>query len=411
MRRIVAKFGGTSIENGHLIRKAAKSVKKELDKGDTQAAVVVSAMGGMTDDLIMNARDSTENDVSKRDLDTIMSMGEKTSAKIFATSLRSLGVEAKAITPDDSEWPIITDDVAGDASPDLDRTQELISENIIPLMEEGTVPVICGFLGKDEDGTETTIGRGGSDITAFLVGKCVDASDVVLVTDAEGVMSGDPRMLSDTELLGELTTKELVDLARYGSKIVHHDALKYKDSDINAKVIHYQRGNLSREGTIIKGESPEIEGASVEVFPEPLAMITIVGEEMQSTSGILSEALDPLGDEGINLFGISIGPRSFSIYITDEKSKKALDLIHESIKDSDVMKSTTTERGIAMIVTESERFIDTPGIISRLSDPLAEEGLNVIEIYSSQASISFFVDWENKDQAYELLKESIEEVI
>ncbi len=411
MRRIVSKFGGTSIENGHLIRKGAKAVKNELDKGDTQIAVVVSAMGGMTDNLIMNARDSTKNEISKGELDTIMSMGEKISAKIFATSLRSLGVKAKAITPDDEKWPIITDGVAGNASPDLEETQERISAKIKPLMEEGVVPVICGFLGKDEEGTETTIGRGGSDITAFLVGRCVDATDVILVTDAEGVMSADPQMLDDTEILGELTTKELVDLARYGSKIVHHEALKYKDPEINAKVIHYQQGNLSKEGTIIKGESPEIDGVKVEVFPEPLAMITIVGEAMQSTPGILSDALDSLGEKRINIFGISIGPRSFSIYITDEKSPEALEMIHEAVKESEVMKSTTSESGIAMIVTESEKFIDTPGIISKLSDPLAEEGLNVIEIYSSQASISFFVDWKNKDQAYNLLKESIEEVI
>ncbi len=411
MRRIVTKFGGTSIENGHLIRKAAESVKKELEKGDTQMAVIVSAMGGMTDDLIMNAKDSTGNDISKKDLDTVMAMGEKTSAKIFAASLRSLGVEAKEITPDDPEWPIITDGVAGNASPNLDITQELVSENIIPLMKEGVVPVICGFLGKDEEGTETTIGRGGSDITAFLIGKCVNATDVILVTDAEGVMTANPRMLDNTKILDELTTKELVDLARYGSKIIHHDALKYKDPDINAKVIHYRHGNLSREGTIIKGESPAIEGAKVEIFPEPLAMITIVGEEMQSTPGLLSDVLDPLGEKGINLFGISIGPRSFSVYVTNEKSNEALELIHEGVKDSEVMKSTTTETGIGMIVTESERFIDTPGIISKLSDPLAEEGLNVIEIYSSQASISFFVDWENRERAYELIEESIEEVI
>lgn len=411
MRRIVAKFGGTSIENGHSIRKAAKSIKKELDKGDTQAAVIVSAMGGTTDELIMNAKDSTDDEISEKDLDTIMSMGEKISAKIFATSLRSLGVEAKAITPDDSNWPIITDGIAGNASPDLDKTQELIDENVIPLMEDGVVPVICGFLGKDEEGTETTIGRGGSDITAFLVGKCVNATDVILVTDAKGVMSADPRILDGTELLEEITTKELVDLARYGSKIVHHNALKYKDSEINAKVIHYQQGNLSKEGTIIKGESPEIEGVKVDIFPEPLAMITVVGEEMQTTPGILSDVLDPLGEEGINLFGISIGPQSFSIYITDEESQEALELIHKQVKDSSVMKSTTTESGIAMVVTESEKFIDTPGIISKLSDPLEKEGLNVIEIYSSQASISFFVDWENRERAYNLLEESIEEVI
>lgn len=411
VRRIVAKFGGTSIENGGLIRKAAKSIKNEIEKGDTQVTVVVSAMGGTTDDLIMNAMESTDKDISEGELDTIMSMGEKISAKMFAASLRSMGIESKAVTPDDPEWPVITDEIAGDANPNLSKTNEKFKENILPLMEDGVVPVICGFLGKTEEGTETTLGRGGSDISAFLAGKCINATDVMIVTDAEGVMSADPRLLEDTEILDELTTKELVDLARYGSKIIHHNALKYKEPKINAKVLHYRNGDLSAEGTVIKGESPAINGAKVETYPEPLAMVTIVGEDMQNTPGVLSKALDPLKNMDINIFGISIGPRSFSVYVKDKKVSTALDLIHEEVRESDAMKSTTLDSGIAMIVTESEEFIDTPGIISKLSDPLAEEGLNVIEIYSSQASISFFVDWENREKAYDLLKDSVEEAI
>ena len=411
MKRIVAKFGGTSLENGQLVRKAAKSVKDELEKGDTQIAVVVSAMGGMTDKLIMDAMDGTNENISKKDLDSIMGMGEKISARMFATTLRSLDIEAKAVTPTDPEWPIITNSVAGDATPDLEKTEKKIREEILSIMEDDVVPVICGFLGKDESGTETTIGRGGSDITAFLVGNCVDATDVILVTDAEGVMTADPRLLDDTEILDELTTRELVDLARYGSKIVHHNALKYKGADVNAKVIHYMNGNLSSEGTTIRGDSPAIDGAKVEMHDESLAMVTVVGEGMQETPGVLSDSFKPLQEKGINIFGISIGPRSYSIYIEDRKVNEAMELLHEKVKKSDTMKSTTVENGVAMIVAESEKFIDTPGVISKLSDPLAEENLNVIEIYSSQASISFFVAWDNRERAYELLQESVKEVV
>lgn len=193
MKRIVAKFGGTSLENGDLVRKAAKSVKEELEKGNTEIAVVVSAMGGFTDSLIETAKKGTKGEISQKDLDSIMSMGEKISAKVFASALTSLGVDSKPITTEDPEWPIITDSSSGSATPDLEKTEELMKNNIKPLMKEGTVPVICGFIGKDKDDTVTTLGRGGSDITAFLVGKCVDATDVILVTDAEGVMSADPR--------------------------------------------------------------------------------------------------------------------------------------------------------------------------------------------------------------------------
>lgn len=411
MRRIVVKFGGTSLENGELVRKAAKSVKNELDKDGTEIAVVVSAMGGTTDTLIETAEEGTRGNISKKDMDSIMAMGEKISAKIFASTLRSLDVDAVPITPEDSKWPIITDSTAGEAKPDLEKTKELVKKNIASLMGEGVVPVICGFLGKDKDGTLTTLGRGGSDITAFLMGKCLDATEVILVTDVEGVMSADPRDIENPKLLDKLHAEELCDLARYGARIVKHNALHYKDPEINAKVIHFRHGDLSEEGTIIEGSTAEAEEANVELYPDPLAMLTVVGEDMQNTPGVLIEALDPLGDPQINIYGVSIGPRSFSIYVTEKDSEEAIKIIHEAVEESNVMKSTTSEGGVAMIVTESEKFIDTPGIISKLSDPLAEEGINVTEIYSSQASISFFVNWEDREKAFNLLKTTIEDVI
>lgn len=411
MRRIVVKFGGTSLEDGTLIRRAAKSVKKELEKGDTEIAVVVSAMGKTTDGLVEAARQSTKGGISEKDLDSIISTGEKISARIFASSLRSLGVDAKPITTEDPEWPVITESRSGKAKPLLDKCKKIGKEKIIPIMDKGVVPVICGFIGKDEKGTVTTLGRGGSDITAFLMGKCLKATDVILVTDAHGVLSANPQRVENTVLLKRITAEEICDLARYGSKIIHHHALRYKDPEINAKVIHFRHENLSAEGTIIEGAIPETGRVNAELHPEPLAMLTIVGESMQKKPGILIEALTPLSKSEINIFGVSIGPRSFSLYIGEEESQRALEILHESVKKSDVMKSTTSKSGIAMILTESEKFIDTPGIITKLSDPLAEEGINVIEIYSSQASISFFVNWEDRKRALELLEGSIEEVL
>ncbi len=411
MRRLVVKFGGTSLENGELVRKAAKSIKKEIDKGDTQIAVVVSAMGGTTDTLIEGAKESTQGNVSKKDLDAIMAMGEKISAKIFAASLRSLGVDSIPVTTEDPEWPIITDNTAGNSEPDLEKSQKIGKDKIKPLLEKGIVPVICGFIGRDESGTVTTLGRGGSDITAFLVARIIDAKEVILVTDAEGVMSADPRKVENARLLKTINAEELCDLARYGSQIIHHNALRYKAPDIDAKVIHFRHGNLSEEGTIIEGSIPEAEKVNAKLHPEPLAMLTVVGEGMQTTSGILIKVMNPLSNEGINVFGISIGPRSFSLYVTEEMAQSALELIHGALDMSDTMKSATIEKGIAMIVTESEKFIDTPGVIAKLSDSLAEEGINVIEIYSSQASISYFVNWENGEKAFELLKGSIKDLI
>lgn len=409
MKRIVVKFGGTSIGDEKLLRKAAESVRDEFENG-TQIVVVVSAMGGTTDVLLEGAERSAEGDLDPKELDEILSMGERISARTFASALRSLGMKAKPILPEHKKWPVITDSEFGNATPDLDKTRELTKKFILPLLEDGVVPVICGFLGRDLEGNITTLGRGGSDVTAFLIGKCVDATDVIIVTDAEGIMSADPRRIDKPGILEEVTADEICDLARYGARILHHRSLRYKDPDINARIIHFRHANLSAKGTTIVGAIKGSERMSTELYPKPLAMLTVVGEGMQTVPGILVKAVKPLSDSSINIFGVSIGPRSFSLYTTEEESQKALEVLHDSVKKDEVMKSATSKSGVGMIVTESERFIDTPGVIARLSEPLAENDINVLEIYSSQASISFFVNWEDREKAFELLKKEMEEV-
>lgn len=409
MKRIVVKFGGTSIGDEELLRNAAKSVKKEFEKG-TQVAVVVSAMGKTTDILLEGAKESTDRELTPRELDEILSMGERISARTFASTLQSLGVKAKPILPEHENWPVITDSEFGNAKPKLDKTQELTRKFISPLLEEGIVPVICGFLGKDSDDNITTIGRGGSDITAFLMGKCIEATDVVIVTDAEGVMSADPRMIGDPEIIEEMTADELCDLAKYGARILHHRSLRYKDPDINARIIHFRHSDLSAKGTTIIDSVKEGGRATTEIYPDPLAMLTTVGESMQTVPGILVKAIDPISNSKINIFGVSVGPRSFSIYTTEEESKEALNILHESVRINEVMKSVTIKTGVAMIITESEKFIDTPGIIERLTKPLAENDINVLEILSSQASISFFLNWEDREKAFELLETEMKRV-
>ena len=403
------KFGGTSIGNGKLVRKAAESIRREVRKGK-QIAVVVSAMGHTTDLLVETAKNISSGRPEAKELDEIMSMGERTSARIFAAALRSLGIKSRYVGPESKEWPVITDSKFGNAQPDLKKTSHRARKYVLPLMKKGIVPVICGFLGRDEEGNTTTLGRGGSDITAFLMGKCLDATEVIIVTDAEGVMSADPRRIQNPHLLDKMTAEELCDLARYGARILHPNALRYKDPNINAKVIHFRHGNLSMRGTQIVGALEGGAKLGTELYPKPLAMLTVVGEGMQVRPGILVKAVNPLSKARINIFGVSIGPRSFSLYVTEDESQHALEILHETVRKNKVMKSVTSESGVGMIVTESEKFIETPGVIARLTEPLAKEKINVIEIYSSKASISFFVNWKDSKRAFKLLRKTMKEM-
>jgi len=189
---------------------------------------------------------------------------------------------------------------------------------------------------------------------------------------------------------------------------MHPRAMAYKDPKINAKVIHFRHGNLGVRGTTIIGPSRG-EFMSVRLNGKPLAMLTVVGESMQTTPGILYKTSAPLSRAGINIYGVSIGPRSFSLYVTEEEAKRAIPLVHRVVISSK-MKSVTSEGNLALIIAESERFIYTPGVIAKLTEPLAKAKINIVEILSSRTSISFFVKWEDRERALELFRKAMKEI-
>jgi aspartate kinase len=295
------------------------------------------------------------------------------------------------------------------ANIDFEETKRRVQRYIVPLLKRGVIPVICGFLGRDRKGNITTIGRGGSDITGFLMGKCLGADEVVIVTDVEGVMTADPNKIPRARILKTITVEEMRDLARFGAQVMHPRAMSYKDPGIRARVIHFRRGNLSVGGTTIIGPK-EREFVGVRLYGKPLAMLTIVGEEMQTTPGILAKAASPLSRARINIFGVSIGPRSFSLYVAEEDTKKALQILHGIVVGNKSMKSVTSEGSLAMIIAESEKFIYTPGVIAKLTEPLARAKINIIEILSSRTSISFFVSWEEREKALQLFRQAMKKM-
>ncbi len=409
MRRIVVKFGGTSLGTGERIRLAARSVEREYRKG-TQVVVTVSAMGHTTDELLEVARKASGGRITAKELDDILAMGERTSARLFASALRSLGVEARALDPGMKEWPIITDSRFSRARVDERRTEERIRRYLEPMLRRGVVPVVCGFLGRNLRGEVTTLGRGGSDTTAFILGKYLRASEVIIVTDVEGVMTADVNVFGDARLLESLSAAELRELGRFGARVMHPAAMNYKPPWMDAKVIHYRHGNLSARGTRITGGISEGGRMEVTLHEKPIGMVTVVGEEMQRTPGVLVQALSPLSREGINVLAVSIGPRSFSLYVWEKDLRRATELVHGVVKKSRVMKAVTEEGGLAMISVESEKFLDTPGMIARLTSPLGRAGINIVEILSSRASISFFFRWEDRERAMEILRKVGENV-
>ena len=406
MEIIVAKFGGTSIGNGERIRKAAESVVKEYMKGK-KVVVVVSAMNKTTDEILKTVDDAIGESITEKQLADIVAMGEITSVRMFASTIESLGVKSEYLDPNMDIWPIITDSNYLNAKVNFELTKAKISE-LIKVLDQGIIPVLCGFLGKDEDGTLTTLGRGGSDITAFLLGHCLKAEQVIIVTDVGGVMSTDPNRLQSAKKLDKISVEEMRDLATHGAKVLHPHALRYKDPLINAKIIGFEHGDLSAIGTEIIGPAGNHMLKTTALNVEPISVIAVVGEEILTKTGVLSELTDALAKNKINIYGISTGQNSVTLFIDKSLVDNAHEILHEVVVKNDDLSSLSVGSDIAMITVASQDFIDTPGIITRVTEPLRKQKINIVEISSSQTSVVIFVEWIDGKRAYELVRSVLE---
>lgn len=407
MDLIVAKFGGTSVGDGSRIKKAAQSVVNEYMKGK-QIVVVVSAVNKTTDELIGLSNEAIGGSLTDRQKAEIMAMGELTSARLFSATVESLGVKSEFIDPYNDKWPIITDSNAIEAKIDFATTDKNF-KGIGELLNQGIIPVVCGFLGKGPSGEITTLGRGGSDISAFLIGHCLDATEVVIVTDVEGVMSTDPNKIDNAELLDEISVEELWDLATHGAQVLHPHALRYKDPLISAKIINFAYGDLSSKGTRIIGPFEGDMMKSVSLYKNPISLIALVGESMLKKVGLLAKLTSCLANNNINIFGISAGQNSMSVFVEKSESEKAYRILHNLVIEDDAFSSLSLAEDTAMITIVSPDFADeTPGIISKITEPLRKNHINIIEISSSQTAIVVYVDLEQGEKAYELLNEVLE---
>ncbi|MGD0994281.1 MAG: aspartate kinase [Candidatus Bathyarchaeia archaeon] len=403
--RIVVKFGGSSLADHERLLKAVVAVVNEAKKG-TQVAVVVSAMGKTTDVLMTTAKNASNGKLEKKDLDDILSMGERTSIRIFAAALKTNGAESCYFDPIDNNWPIITDSAFQNANPILKDCEKNIRECILPLMEKGIIPVVAGFLGKTKDGKITTLGRGGSDTTAFVLAEALNADEIVLVTDADGIMSGDPKTVSNPERLREIDVNTLVGLADSGAKFIHSKALKYKPKNINVRVINHAHGNLTKEGTVITGALASELDAEI-AHPFPVAEITVIGNGISANPQIIQEMVEKTKQHSL-LLGMSMNTNSIILYASQEKNLDVLfNDIHDITKNNKETIAMAVKKDLVFIKTSGVGLEETHGIIGKISEDLRLNGINISGILTITSSILLFVDWNEREKALKLIKNSL----
>ena len=444
---IVMKFGGTSVGGAERMQKAAELVLEHSTEADS--VVVVSAMGGVTDMLIRAAREASrgsrevwkgvrqelarrhrqvadqclsaseqavilprlaeqvgnfENlcsgftlvrEVTPRAMDTLSSLGEVMSSTLLASILRSRGFPAQAV---DATEMIVTDEKFGNAAPLFEETQLKTRQRLAPLRRRGEIAVVTGFRGATRDGVCTTLGRGGSDYSATLVGAALGAAETWIWTDVDGVMTADPRLVPNARIVPEISYREAIELSFFGAKVLHPKTIQ---PVIRPKIPVWIKNsfNPSCPGTKIGPAAGNgARGVKAITSVSKAQLITLSGRGNLTFAQLAAKAFSALCTEEVDTLMVTQSSADnvlcFAVRDPDVKPVKALlekvfelEMLHDQRVSVEIMPH------VAMIVVIGENMKGTPGIAGRSFGALGRKGINLIAIAqgSSEISISFAV--------------------
>ncbi|MFO1128966.1 MAG: aspartate kinase [Rhodospirillales bacterium] len=385
MARIVKKFGGTSVADLARIRAVAARVKQACEAGD-QVVVVVSAMAGVTNQLVDYCADlSPLHDA--REYDVVVASGEQVTAGLTAIALQTLGVTARSWLG----WQIA---FRTDGAHSKARIVAIDEAALIERLERGEVPVIAGFQGVADDGRITTLGRGGSDTTAVALAAALKADRCDIYTDVDGVYTTDPRIVSRARKLDKITFEEMLEMASVGAKVLQTRAvelaMKY---GVRLQVLS---SFDDRPGTFVVGEDEIVEHELVSgvTYSRDEAKITLVG--VADRPGVAAGIFGPLAEASINVdmivqnISADAGTTDITFTVSKADLERAISVIREStdlayarlLSDPNVVKVSVIGVGMR----------SHAGIASKMFRTLAEKGINIQVISTSEIKVSVLVD-------------------
>lgn len=322
---IVQKFGGSSVKDKDSLLCVMEKIKVEKEKGN-KIVVVVSAQGKTTDGLIAKAKEYTNNTYNK-EMDLLLSTGEIITVSLLTMMLKDVGYETVGLTG--SQAGIITDSNYSYA-----KIKTVLKENILKHLENNDVVVVAGFQGVDKFGNITTLGRGGSDLSAVAIAAALKAKRCEIFTDVDGVYSADPNLIPEAKLLDKVTYGEMLEAASSGAKVLHNRAAsmakKYK-----LKVLVKNTKNNTRGTEIIDEiEVNEKKSVSILAIEKDMVKITLVGEELMSNLDITRKIYDIAAEENIHISMINLSETKISLIIKNSESEKFLNRIHKTLLEN-----------------------------------------------------------------------------
>lgn len=400
----VQKYGGTSVGSTERIKNVARRVAKFYLQGH-QIVVVVSAMSGETNRLIALAHEVQENPDS-RELDVMVSTGEQVSIALLSMALMELNVKAKSYTG--SQVRILTDSTHTKA-----RILSIDEAKIRADIEAGYVIVVAGFQGVDEKGNITTLGRGGSDTTGVALAAALKADECQIYTDVDGIYTTDPRVVAEARRLNTITFEEMLEMASLGSKVLQLRSVEFAGK-YKVKLRVLSSFEEEGQGTLITFEEDEdMEQAVISgiAFNRDEAKITVLG--VPDHPGIAYQILGPVADANIDVDMIiqnvgHDGLTDFSFTVHRNEFKNTMNILKEKIQPHIGARDVIGGDRIAKVSVVGVGMRSHAGIASRMFRVLAEEGINIQMIATSEIKVSVVVDEKYMELAVRVLHKAFD---
>ena len=407
MALIVQKYGGTSMGSPERIRNVARRVARWRAQGN-QIVVVVSAMSGETNRLIALAKEVSP-DPAPRELDVMVATGEQVTIALLAMALKDIGVDARSYTG--AQVKILTDSTFTKARIlDIDKT------NIRRDLDQGTVIIVAGFQGVDDLGNITTLGRGGSDTSGVALAAALSADECQIYTDVDGVYTTDPRIVPEARKLERITFEEMLEMASLGSKVLQIRSVEFAGKyKVKLRVLSsFEEEGKETLGTLItfeedsKMEQPIISGIA---FNRDEAKLTVLG--VPDKPGIAYQILGTIAEANIDVDMIiqnvsHDGTTDFSFTVNRGEYARALKILEEQVKPHVGARAVVGDNKICKVSAVGVGMRSHPGVASKMFRTLAEEGINIQMISTSEIKISVVVDEKYLELAVRVLHKAFE---
>ena len=402
MSLIVQKYGGTSVGSTERIHNVAKRIL-ETQRAGNQVVAVVSAMAGVTNKLIEMANEvSSEHEPTEREMDVLLSTGEQTTIALTSMAINALG--GKAISLTGAQAGIVTD---GDHT--RARISNISPDEVQRLLDEDHIVILAGFQGSSPDGRITTLGRGGSDLTAIAMAAAINADLCQILTDVDGVYTCDPRVVPNAKKIDEISYDEMLEMASSGSKVMQSRSVEFaKKFGVKFEVKSSLNNN---PGTIVTEEHPNMESVVVRGISVEKEQAKVTIENVSDQPGVASRIFQAISESGViidmivqNVSKTNHTDISFTLHRSDlKRAKQTIEPILEELGDTASMETTD---GIGKLSVVGIGMRSHSGVAAQMFAALAKGSINIQMISTSEIKTAVIIQEEDLEEAANILHEA-----